>query len=510
MKNKRRYGSVCLVLCLLLSLLPGRVVAEELEKDSLAARSAGASLEEILAGLADPSAYVGGEAGIRKAAASQLIADGTYYLNGQASGDYLKYTTGSISAESGLLASLGSAIQWKIRYTSSGYLISPSSYPNMYLASATDTGSSALQLVTVTATAVPDRCYWSITVAAHGGCLVKNVYSNRYLYSFGDTAATSLTLGTSGSLTYHARVWRIPAITFYGNSASATVRELTSFSIPDFYRLSGGQTIPAAISVAPSKAAWVTAADFTYTGYSYQYFAYDNVTGKLTVSSSMTSTYSATITAIHKVTNRTSTFQVFVNPKAVLVGVPDHRDTSHDHISVLEAVRPTLLGFGYGSAPLYSGSFHNQQILSYLSSKENTMFVSRSHGDWSSAGTWLELYDGLHSVTGETRFFSAWIPSTADFSNMELVLFVGCHTGANADTGLNLPTVAVQRGAKTAVGFQEILPCEYANIWTNAFFDWLNKGKTVQEACSKLAGDYSGTGLDRYLICGDGSTKFTS
>ena len=175
MKNKRRYGLVCLVLCLLLSLLPGSVVAEELEKDSLAARSAGASLEEILAGLADPSAYAGGEAGIRKAAASQLLADGTYYLNGQASGDYLKYATGSVSAESGLLASLGSAIQWKIRYTGSGYLISPSSYPTMYLASAADTGSSALQLVTVTATAIPDRCYWSRTVAAHGGCLVKNV-----------------------------------------------------------------------------------------------------------------------------------------------------------------------------------------------------------------------------------------------------------------------------------------------------------------------------------------------
>ena len=50
----------------------------------------------------------------------QLLSNGTYYINNNDTGKYLRYNSGSASGASGLLANLGTSIQWEILNSSSG------------------------------------------------------------------------------------------------------------------------------------------------------------------------------------------------------------------------------------------------------------------------------------------------------------------------------------------------------------------------------------------------------
>ncbi len=91
-----------------------------------------------------------------------------------------------------------------------------------------------------------------------------------------------------------------------------------------------------------------------------------------------------------------------------------------------------------------------------------------------------------------------------DLANMQLVMFIACETAYGGSTGSNLPSVAVDQGATTSVGFKENIGCSDANNWTMDFFDLIESGVNVHSACAQLAdqNDYSSTGMTSFEVYG--------
>ena len=106
----------------------------------------------------------------------RLVSDGIHYFNNDDTGKYMRYTSSGISGKSGLLANLGTSIQWEVIYSSSAnrHVIRTKDDPTKYLGVPESLSSSNVELVSVSDTAIPARCYWSISIANGGGCLVRN------------------------------------------------------------------------------------------------------------------------------------------------------------------------------------------------------------------------------------------------------------------------------------------------------------------------------------------------
>lgn len=268
-----------------------------------------------------------------------MISNDTYYLNNKYCGDYLRYASSAVTAQSGLISSLGDSIRWEIRAVDGGYIIRSKSDTTKYLGVPTNTSSNSVYVTTVSDAVIPARCIWNITVAYGGGCLVKNTYNSKYLYSSGNSVYTSSSTGSNGTSTYDTRVWRIASTTYYGNSSSSTHRELSAYSSFPDYELENGQSRYFYIDEYYSNEMWCSSStDFLYSV---------SPTGKVTVSSGKLNAIErgvVTITATHKVTNRVKTFEVFV--KNSLLAEADIERLYDDF--------DELLGDGYANLPLYN------------------------------------------------------------------------------------------------------------------------------------------------------------
>ena len=142
---------------------------------------------------------------------NHLIPKGNYYINNKGSGDYLRFSNFSLTAKSGKISALiGIKIRWKIiPIDKDNYIICPESDLTKCLAVPTSSASSTFEIITLTDTAVDERCKWSISIASGGGCLFQSVFNKKYLYSNGNSVNTSSLIGEIGSTTYLARVWRL-------------------------------------------------------------------------------------------------------------------------------------------------------------------------------------------------------------------------------------------------------------------------------------------------------------
>lgn len=222
-------------------------------------------------------------------------------MNGEYSGDYLKYNSTSPAAESGTFSALGSTIKWKITNVNDSFTIQPINDLTKYLAvPTTSTTSTSVQYVTVSGTSIPTECLWDISIATGGGCLVQNVYNSRYLYSYGSTVYTTSSLGSSDSSAYKSRVWRIAEISYISG------RELDEDADFSTLILTVGNTGYPSITKSPTNAIWATYSDFSYSS---------QVTSHVTVSNGVFTANSAgvtTIIATHKVTNLKFVFAVIV------------------------------------------------------------------------------------------------------------------------------------------------------------------------------------------------------
>ncbi len=245
--------------------------------------------------------YYAYSAGTTNNTVTQIVEDGTYYLNNAQYGKYLQKENSSIKGISGLLADLGSSIKWKIEFKGSYYVIRYAEDPSQYLA-ATGMDSAAIQFTKVTSSTIPTSCRWKLSHATHGmgGILIKNVYNSRYLIWRGRAMLVE-SLGTVETDTYAHGAWRNIPIS-YDN------RELSdSFSISNAKIMLNSSGYPE-INKSPSNAFCASANDFSYS------FSSDNISitnGNIT---GLKRGY-VTVTATHKVTLKTTEFQVFVkNP----------------------------------------------------------------------------------------------------------------------------------------------------------------------------------------------------
>jgi len=413
----------------------------------------------------------------------------------------LHNSSSSITATSGTMSVLGNTIKWQITPLGDGtYTIQSSSNTSLYLAGSSSASTSTIYLTSLSDSSVPNEYRWDISYATGGGCLIQNVNTGKYLYASAGTVSSSSTLGTAGTSTYRQRVWRIAdSVSYYGNSSSYTYIELPSgYSFETLYMFAGDTKAPS-VKDEYSNVLWRSADNFTFTGYSTSYVTLDSASGEFTASSS-TARYSTTITATHKVTGRTSTFTLVVNPKTVSVGVTN---AGHDHASALNEISSNLENCGYSSASVNTGAFTISDIDDYLDDDINNVFVSRSHGGIITGGTCLLLNDGDSTGSG-VYYRSTGSITTLDLTNMRLIMFIACKTAAGGSTASNLPSVAVDRGAYTSVGFKENVGCSDANNWTMDFFDLMESGVSVHSACVQLAGqsDYSSTGMTSYEVCG--------
>ena len=102
--------------------------------------------------------------------------------------------------------------------------------------------------------------------------------------------------------------------------------------------------------------------------------------------------------------------------------------------------------------------------------------------------------------------------TSLNLSNLKLAVFCGCETGKGGEGANNLPTVAVQRGAGTAIGFQESIDCRDANNWTRLLFYYMSSGHTVQSACDYMKNNISGwedeATIDTVVVCGYKQARF--
>ena len=344
-----------------------------------------------------------------------------------------------------------------------------------------NTGSDNIEIVTVSNAAVPSRCIWAINLATGGGCLVRSTYNSKYLFSTGGYLYTSSTTGTYGTSTYSSRVWRIISISTYGNTSSHTSRELEDFVITPMVLKVGEPETPDIFPI-PTTANWAGAYNFIYTGYDTTKISYDSVTGTFTAASSLTAPYTATVTAIHKVTGYTATFSVLANPGAVLIGVEDLR-FGYDHDTNLENCEESIQTCGYEYDYRY-GSFTPSQIDQALADQSNKVFVIACHGNIlrsasdEAIGSLLYLNENDRTV----QYTSNGSMNILDLSHLDLVIFNSCRSAHGGENAVNLPSVAVARGAKTAIGFKEDVAIPEGNRWTEVFFEQLALGKTVEEA----------------------------
>ena len=308
------------------------------------------------------------------------------------------------------------------------------------------------------------------------------------------------------------QTWRIAESTnYYGNGTGFVKKEL-----PEGYQfktlfLFAGQTKSPSLLDIYDNVLFNNAYDFTYTGYDSSCVSYDPLNGKFTISSTVTTLYTATLNVTHKVTGRTATLFMAVNPRCVSVGIPA---VGHDHSSCLSYITPYIVNCGYSGNTTFFGTYSVNTIRNTLALKPNNMFVSRSHGgvlyDGSTAiGTAIQLSDETSSTV--ILFRSDTSMSNLELSNMKLVAFIACQTGYGGENSPNLPHIAVQNGATTAIGFKGDIPCGSANGWTKTFFKILyEEDYNVNQAVIYLNNIYSGTGLYDPTICGNKYIKINN
>lgn len=237
-----------------------------------------------------------------------LLDEGTYYLNNLYYGDYLRYSSSSVTATSGLISSLGNSIRWELRNVYGGYVIQSKTDPTKYLAVPDTQSSSSVQVMTITDSVVPERCIWRMTLSSQGGCVLRSQYNSRYLYWDGSGLHTSTDLGDTNSTLHSTRVWRTLSTSYYGNTSNTTYREFSEYSDLASCELNVGQTGYLSVVKYYSNETWCSPSDFTYSGYSSA-INLNPLTGEVTAKRADL----MIATATHKVTNISVTFPINVS-----------------------------------------------------------------------------------------------------------------------------------------------------------------------------------------------------
>ena len=191
----------------------------------------------------------------------QLVANGTYSLNNESTGKYLHNATTDANAVSGTIDSLGNTIRWNIqKYDSYNYIISSVSNPNQYLgvSDSLSLDEMEVELVTVSQSAIPQRCLWSIGYSATNDLMIHSAFNGYYLWNTNSLVNISGLVVDSASDEYDRIVWRIASTSYIAE------KELwSSTEFHNKYLVPGGFT-QAAYRKEPALALWADLYEFNY------------------------------------------------------------------------------------------------------------------------------------------------------------------------------------------------------------------------------------------------------
>ena len=428
------------------------------------------------------------------------LAEDTIYLNNWQSGEYLGYYDGELATKSGLIDSYGARIKWILRKVDGGYVVRPSFSSTTYLAVPVDTSSVNVEGVSIIDKTIPDRCIWEISVVESGKITLKNKYNGKYLFDNGTYLNTSSTLDTAGEEVYRKRVWRYVSASKYKSANGDTYSELDSGFFVNTCSTFSGKTIKPTVKSERTNLLWSDASDFTYTGYNSSQISYNSLTGTFTSLSSSSSMYSTQVTATHKVSGRSKTFTLVVNPKAQFVVVKP--SDGRDRTSWINSSKNYLTAQGISSVDTTYDSYTKDEIIEKLDNDNNYIFISRSHGyingtrNHEYEDSRRDTYSGIieygliiaeKSVDGLSQnviIREDDIPNDIDLSNMGLVVFAACRTTSSEMNRVSLPQKVVNRGARAAIGFKYEVYNIDSNKWVEQFTECLSNGYTIGDARS--------------------------
>lgn len=250
------------------------------------------------------------------------IDSGNYIISNGYTGRYLHRTGKVANCMSGTMYDLReNTITLKIVNLGDGYCtIQPTDLAHYYLAPTSSSSGSGVRFVSSTSETIPDNCKWHIEVASGGGCIIQSKSTGYYLSAVSSTANPSsvcmYALNSAGTVAYQKQVWRIgPADEYIPLGYGASFNDLA---------IDVGETKAPSVNKDPSNATWANYTDFDYTITSgSEYVSYDPSTHKFTgekrAADSSTDPAVATVTAVHKTTGLSHTFNVKVNRNAIVV-----------------------------------------------------------------------------------------------------------------------------------------------------------------------------------------------
>ena len=272
-----------------------------------------------------------------------------------------------------------------------------------------------------------------------------------------------------------------------------------------------GESVVPTINKSPENALWAEPTDFEYSGFDNEKITYNPLSGKFT--SIMTSSfYSTQVTAKHKVTRETTTFNIVINPKAVLLAVEPN--DNRDRTSWLAGTASHIRSMGISEVVGCYGSYTALETKELINNDSNCIFVSRSHGGYVTINgvknTFIDTDE--FDVSGIDEYlYASYLESLprGELSNMKLAVFIGCKT-AGPEATVKLPLITVGKGAETAIGFMDTIDNDAANDWVEDFFGKLAQEKNVYEACSELntLAKYRNNGFNEVVIYGNSELEF--
>lgn len=240
---------------------------------------------------------------------SDIVPNGTYYFNNRGT---CRYLTKSVSVSyvdglSGLISDLENRIRWTLTCVFDGmYTMRSADDPTQFVVPS-DVGTRIVLDTLPSDTDIPDEYLWKITAASGGGVKIQNVATGEYLYSLGATNHLNSTLPSTSSMSYDKYVWRMANVDLYGNTSEHSYREMTSgFKINDI-RVDVNQEKRISPQNNYTDVLWTSYNDFTYNFTSTNFVCGED--GFIGTSRGP----AVQVTATHKVTGYSTTFNVVVN-----------------------------------------------------------------------------------------------------------------------------------------------------------------------------------------------------
>ena len=175
-------------------------------------------------------------------------------------------------------------------------------------------------------------------------------------------------------------------------------------------------------------------------------------------------------------------------------------DEGHDHSSYMSSIQGVI---GNKFMP-WRKKMDVDVVTGWSMMMTSGAYIFRGHGNKTQA---------LYSNGALDRSVVLEQPSTS-LNNCKLVLYMSCSTAEGGLYGANLAQATSTRGAKTVIGFSDIIYCNQANTWVYGFCKAaFQDGKTIQESCiaadsytrSRHLFDVGNT--DKWIIFGSSTQK---